>query len=309
MIPTDQTNCYTTDGELISCSGTGQDADIPKTVPDPDSRFVTESDTVIDRYTGLLWTKDAGMSQFPLSWPEAFEFIRKINENKLLGLKNWRLPARDELFSLISHARINPAVVCPERFDNLFNGYYWTCDACARYPRQAWYIHMGGGRVVKGMMDQSSMVWPVHDGLSGSRLKNYENDINLLPAQRFKVSKECVLDHQTGLCWLKDADPVSGAVTWDMALKFIISMNRRATNGSANWRLPNIRELASITDILKHSPAIAGAELFESIQPFYWSATTSVYEPSYAWTLYTTDGNIGVGYKKNPEFHIWPVRG
>lgn len=309
MIQTDQTNCYNTDGELIPCSGTGQDAEIPKTVSAQNSRFMTESDTVIDGYTGLVWSKNAGLSQFPLSWAEAFDFIRKINKNKLSGLENWRLPTRDELFSLISHTRINPAVVCPEHFDNLFNGYYWTCDPCARFPRQAWYVHIGGGRVVKGMMDQSSMVWPVHDGPSGSGSKNHETETNPSTAQRFDVSQECVLDHQTGLYWLKDADPVSGAVSWDMALKFIVSMNRRAKHGFENWRLPNIRELASITDILTHSPAIAGAELFESIQPYYWSATTSVYEPAYAWTLYTTDGNIGVGYKKNPEFHVWPVRG
>ena len=60
--------------------------------------------------------------------------------------------------------------------------------------------------------------------------------------------------------------------------------------------------------VARHSPAIAASHLFENIQPFYWSATTSVYDPRYAWTLYTEDGNLGVGYKANPEFHVWCVR-
>ena len=75
-----------------------------------------------------------------------------------------------------------------------------------------------------------------------------------------------------------------------------------------DWRLPNIRELESITDMDRHSPAIAGADLFDNLQPFYWSSTTSVYDLRYAWALYTEDGNLGVGVKANPEFCVWCVR-
>jgi hypothetical protein len=40
----------------------------------------------------------------------------------------------------------------------------------------------------------------------------------------------------------------------------------------------------------------------------YWSSTTSVYEPSYAWVLYSLDGAVGVGYKAKPDFYALQVR-
>jgi len=46
-------------------------------------------------------------------------------------------------------------------FTNIFTGYYWTSSSCARLPNQAWYIHLGGARVFKGMKYGSYMVWPV----------------------------------------------------------------------------------------------------------------------------------------------------
>jgi hypothetical protein len=47
---------------------------------------------------------------------------------------------------------------------------------------------------------------------------------------------------------------------------------------------------------------------FAVIADGYWSSTTSVYEPSYAWVLYTVDGAVGVGYKAKPDFCAWAVR-
>jgi hypothetical protein len=122
------------------------------------------------------------------------------------------------------------------------------------------------------------------------------------------VGQGTVSDQRTGLMWTKNADLAAGAVKWVDALKIPEAMNREQKFGYADWRLPNIRELESISDMNRHSPAVAGGEAFEDIKPFYWSSTTSVYDPKYAWTLYAEDGNLGVGYKANPEFFVWCVR-
>jgi len=167
---TDQTQCFNDTGGIIPCSGTGQDGEIRSGMQWPEPRFTGtgRQDTVTDQLTGLVWPRDAGLSEFPLSWQEAFDFVNDMNIRNMFGLNRWRLPERTELFSLISHAQINPAVVAPDQFHTLFNGYYWTATPCARYPRQAWYIHLGGGRIVKGMIHGSYMVWPVHDLRDGS---------------------------------------------------------------------------------------------------------------------------------------------
>ena len=114
---------------------------------------------------------------------------------------------------------------------------------------------------------------------------------------------------KTGLSWSRNANIGSYPVKWIEALQIVSDMNKKQTHGYQGWRLPNIRELESLTDMEKHSPAIASSDHFTNIQSFYWSSTTSVYDPRYAWTLYAEDGNLGVGYKSNAEFHVWCVRG
>ena len=306
-IQTDQTQCYDEAGNIIACPGTGQDAAYRAGRVWPNPRFFEKSDTVTDTLTGLMWPQNAGLFEFPLSFNEALDAVEEMNRARMFGLSDWRLPERHELFSLVSHANINPALPADNPFLNVFPGYYWTATHCARFVRQAWYIHLGGGRVVKGMKNSSYMVWPVRriyeknqsaDGFAGSGgLKN-----------RFTLDRETFFDRCTGLMWAKNADIASGPVRWMDALKTIKAINKNKEYGYTDWRLPNIRELDSMTDMDRHSPAVAGYDRFENIQPFYWSSTTSIYDPAYAWALYTEDGNLGVGYKSNPEFFVWCVR-
>ncbi len=51
----------------------------------------------------------------------------------------------------------------------------------------------------------------------------------------------------------------------------------------------------------------AGAD-FEALRPAYWSSTTSLFEPDWAWVLYLDAGAVGVGQKKGAHFHVWAVR-
>lgn len=307
LFQTDQKNCYDESGKPIPCYGTCQDGAVRAGPAWPVPRFVSSNQTVKDRLTGLVWLKDANLSRFPLSWDEAFDYVRDLNMENRDRVNSWRLPSRHELFTMVSHARINPSVVRPDLFSNLFNGYYWTGTSCARYPDQAWCVHLGGGRVIKGMKHASYMIWPVCDrsadhGRTGlKRLQENSTD-------RFVLSQDIAADRKTGLAWTRQADAARKAVTWQDALNLIRVMNQNKHFGFSDWRLPNIRELESLVDDRRHSPAISFLSGLVNIRSFYWSATTSVFEPSYAWALYTDDGNIGVGYKNRPEFHVWPTR-
>ena len=305
---TGQNRCWNSTGGQTACKNSGQDGEIQSGTPWPAPRFSIDQDTVTDCASGLVWSKNAGLSDFPLSWQEAFDFVADLNQEKFAGRDNWRLPRRCELFLLVSHTDINPAIVHADLFENIFNGYYWTSDACARLPAQAWNIHAGGGRVVRGMKHQSAMVWPVHTLDNGTGHKQMlETDMN--QDERFQTENRVVLDKQTGLWWMRKADATGRAVTWTRALETIHQLNREQVEGRSDWRMPNVRELESLVALSRHSPAIGGAECFEQIQDFYWTSTTSVYEPAYAWTLYTRDGYIGVGYKADADFFVWPVRG
>ena len=297
---TDQTSCYDECGIQIPCDGSGQDAEFKMDHRIPPERFQVMTDVVLDSLTGLTWCRNANPAEFPLDWQAAHDFINEMNGVRAFGRSGWRLPSRSELFTLISHEVFNPALPKDHPFENVFPGYYWTGTPCYHLPDQAWYIHLGGGRIYRGMKHRSYMVWPVTS--PGGELPSVEEP------WCWEVDRQGILDRRTGLTWVHPADAFRRPVTWQEALDGVKAMNRKTAGRHTDWRLPNIRELESLVDIYSHSPAMPPNHPFVGIADGYWSSTTSVYEPSYAWVLYTLDGAVGVGYKAKADFNVWGVR-
>lgn len=299
----------------------------------PPVRLVEQEESVLDTRTGLVWTKNAGLSEFPMTWSEALAFVNDLNLDAYLGHNNWKLPNRRELFSLMSHHDINPSLPADHPFINVFPGYYWTSTTCARLPDQAWYIHLGGAKVYKGRKQQSYMVWPIRipdpkrlallptgqtlcydaEGkvisCSGTGQDGAFQTGTLIPQPRFQIKKEGVHDSTTSLTWVKAPNPSHTMVDWNAALAWVEQMNRQNAYGYDDWRLPSIRELEGLTHMGTHTPALPPGHPFTDIQNFYWSATQSMYDTRYAWVLYTRDGYIGVAHKPQAECCIWPLRG
>jgi len=298
LLKTDQTKCYSESGHPIPCAASGQDAESNYIRDDQTARFHVHNGVVADGATGLRWSQNASPATFPMSWPEAFEYIDRLSRSGYHGSDNWRLPCRRELFSLISHQQINPALPQDHPFTDVFSGYYWTSSACRRLTDQAWYIHLGGGRVQRGMKHGSYMLWPV----TGPQ-HNEES-----PSSRFATERDTVRDRLTGRMWLRSFDEMERPLKWEKALAAINTLNRHKAGGYADWRLPNIRELESLVDLNRHSPALPAHLPFAHVADGYWSATTSIYEGRYAWVLYPRDGAVGVGYKPLVEFCAWAVR-
>lgn len=296
-------------------------------------RFIEKDDTVVDKLTGLMWTKEAALSEFPMAWQEGLDAIQALNRSRLFGYNDWKLPNRRELLSLVSHDYINPSLPLEHPFVHVFTGYYWTSTSCSRSPNQAWYIHFGGARVFKGMKHRSYMVWPVRKAndyeitlFQTGQQHCYDEKGKMIPCHgtgqdgalrsglswinpRFIESDDTVLDRLTELIWIKNANLTVHAIDWETAFDVVKGMNRGKKYGYNDWRIPNILELESLTDMGHHSPALPAGSPFEGVQEYYWASTTSKYDNRYAWVLYLKDGGLGVGYKPLPEFFIWPVRG
>ena len=296
------------------------------------TRFEALADVVYDRQTGLMWTRSAAVSDFPLAWEEALTFIKDMNNESRFGYSDWKLPDRRELFSIVSRDTINPSLPAGHPFFDIFPGYYWTSTSCARVPDQAWYIHFGGARVFKGMKHNAYMVWPVRvadgDGkrtlptgqrncydANGHKIacKSTGQDGEFQPdtpsGPRFDSSADVVYDRLTGLTWMKNADIGDGMIDWQAAFGAVKEINLNTAGGYDDWRLPDIVELESLIDMDRHSPALPADFSFINVREFYWSSTTSRYDTDYAWVLYLIDGAVGVGYKVLKDFYLWPVRG
>jgi len=327
-LQTGQITCHDTQGEEISCDGSGQDAEFRRGIPWPDPRFERQRETVLDCLTGLFWMRDANIAEFPMTWQEALDYISGMNDRKAFDYDDWRLPNRRELRSLISHQTKKPALPEGHPFRNVFPGWYWTSTTAAINSAYAWYVHMEGARMFYGSKKQSYLLWPVRGKGYGilpitGQTKCYDSDGHLVrcagtaqdaefrfglawPEKRFEVYSDFAVDYLTGLCWLRTANLTNEPVTWDDAFEAIRRLNSKP-DGILSWRLPNINELESIVDSSTHSPALPAGHPFKEVQEAYWSSTTSMFEPDWAWALYLTKGAVGVGQKWGAHFHVWAV--
>jgi Protein of unknown function (DUF1566) len=94
-------------------------------------------------------------------------------------------------------------------------------------------------------------------------------------------------------------------VVWRKALAVVAKLNQKG-EGSA-WRLPTINELEALVDCAAHSPALPSGHPFADVQDIYWSSSTSMFEPDWAWALYLENGATGVGQKRSAQFSVWAV--
>ena len=307
LLTTDQVQCYDHRGAVIPCGHAGQDGGrnrSEKRVLSSEKRFRTENGAAIDTLTGQIWSPNANVAEYPLSWPEAHDFISELNKNGYLGFSNWQLPDRHALFSLISHQYVNPALPLHHPFENVFPGYYWSSESCSRLPDQAWYVHFGGGRVFRGMKHGAYLAWPTIPPAREETPRGKPPWEKTPKKKRFAVEAPLIFDHRQQTTWLLDHPHLSSPLTWREALDSVDQINREKAFGCHRWQLPNIRELECLVDLRAHTPALFHNPSLKDtpIQPGYWSSTTSVYEPRYAWVLYTRDGEVGVGFKQKSEF-------
>jgi hypothetical protein len=164
----------------------GDDGDLLEGANWPTPRLVdNNNETVTDRLTGLMWTKDANLmlARNPeydtnqwvdgaINWQHAMNYVALLNSENYLGYNDWRMPNRNEMNSLVDISRKLPAI--PENFPfTNINGFnfeysYWTSTTRADEPDQAWMLRlhdgmMGGGNKLVYEKIRDWHVWPVRD--------------------------------------------------------------------------------------------------------------------------------------------------
>ena len=117
------------------------------------------------------------------------------------------------------------------------------------------------------------------------------------PEPRLATTDAGIEDRLTGLIWHPESDLAKGAVTWPEALTIAAFLE-------GHWRLPTINELESLVDCARCDPALAAGHAFGRMGQGYWSSTTSLFEPDWAWALYAETGALGVGQERGRHCHV-----
>lgn len=134
-----------------------------------------------------------------------------------------------------------------------------------------------------------------------------------------------ITDNATSLMWQKCSDGQSGAdcsggsaisvvfddgdgdlgISHQPAINYCDSLSL-ATH--ADWRLPNVKELASIVDYGRVGPAIDPTFFPNTQSDYYWSSTAYENYTGYAWVVYFNGGSVYID-DKDTNYFVRCVRG
>jgi hypothetical protein len=158
---TGQDKCYDSEGLEIPCPGIGQDGEKRLGIAWPEPRFEVRDDVVLDRLTGLVWTRNASWDGKTFDWSGSLAAARELNTAKFGGLETWRLPTINELESLVDARTHNPALPKDHPFINV-GQVYASSTTSAFEPDWVMLLHLHKGAVGVGQKKQASfLAWPV----------------------------------------------------------------------------------------------------------------------------------------------------
>ena len=232
----------------------GEDTDYER---NPQSYTDNKNGTVTDNVTGLMWTQvDAGEK----TW-EAY--VAYCDQLSFAGYSDWRLPDAEEAYTIIdiSSSPFNPIFTA-----NREAKYFWTMNRQADGDDKRWEVNAGGGtgahlknQTISAGGDKSFHGRCVREPVPAKRVKEHFTD-----------NKDgTVTDNGNGLVWMQ-TEP--GEMTWENAIKYCESV---VLAGKDDWRLPDIKELKSISDYTLYSPSVDGSYFPGMKSTYHWSSSAT----------------------------------
>lgn len=278
---------------------------IDSTIPTNPMRYkeMESNKSVLDLNTGLLWEKKSSSSEdvnYKLqryTWNEAVLYVEKLNSVAYEGYRDWRLPNREELRSIVKYDDCVPALD-NNFFDDLLPEFYWAKEEYCADNKLAWGIYLAYGCAISLLKTLKFPVIAVRGG--------YDKRFGDCSAQRFLDNGDgTVTDMVSRLMWVKGESPL---MTLEESLNYCSCL--RIADYS-DWRLPDIKELATLIDVSYKNDCWFDKTFFPDVvtkpQGFYLSSTT--FGGTFGWGV-----NFQFGYdgyyadRRNGKYPIRPVR-
>jgi len=343
---TGQKRCYDSVNAEIACDGSAQDGETQSGGAWPEPRFNDNGNgTVTDNLTGLVWLRNANCFGLQ-SWTSALTSVKNLSDGTC-GLTDgskageWRLPAINELESLVDLQNANPPLPGGHPFTSVQVADYWSSTTCACETAYSWYVYMRDGYVGKHQEKATEQyLWAVRSATApaavvqlpwsgqSSCFDTYGAVIHCIatgqdgelrpginwPSPRFSDNGDGTqTDNLTGLIWSKDSNPAGTFMVWPAALDYIADLNGRKWLGYGDWRLPNRKEMMSLINREQANGALwLASQGFSNVTVDHccWSSNTLPVSIGYAWYVDLHHGNVSC-WDKDAGFYFcaWPVRG
>jgi hypothetical protein len=238
---------------LISCPRLGepffgQDGTYRLNVPS----YVTTATTLTDSVTGLVWQLE----------PEPIEKTKAAaaaycDALDLGGQTDWRLPSRLEYVTVLDEGLPN-GFAMPPPVSVTTTGGHWTSSPTGTTAGASFVVNDSYG------------AWTIAEDSTGVLARCVRGPA---PSGSVQVGTDTAIDSMTELEWqrteLDDSDR-----DWESALDHCETLEHA---GKTDWRLPSIKELATIVDeSAAESLVVSDATFGDSDAYRYWSSTPAV---------------------------------
>ena len=154
------------------------------------------------------------------------------------------------------------------------------------------YTSLGGGTMVRDNV--TGLIWEVKRAKDGS--VDYANPHDADNTYTWCDTNPDTNGGNQGTCGTNDSED------------FINALNSVSFGDYSDWRLPTIKELATLVDRARINPAIDMVQFPNTVSSGYWSSTTYASYTYLAWLVYFYNGNDYYN-SKSSSYYVRAVRG
>lgn len=237
-----------------------------------------------DNVSGLIWeNKTISNSKLLYTFDTTQNFVNEQNQKKWCGLSNWRLPQIQELQNIVDYSFPFPdPAIDLTFFSNSTNKIYWSSTTYAKNNMDAWGIYFDDGRVFEQTKNSQAAVRLV-SSMSKTNAQKYvllDNGQEVLDTQTSLIWRRCV----EGMRW--NGKSCEGHAFGGMLVESLERAQMQAKLTGKNWRLPNIKELASLVDFSQQNLAIDTNIFPNTPNDQFWSSSPYAMDAFYGWVTH-----------------------
>jgi hypothetical protein len=266
-------------------------------LPNPAKYDIRSKGIVRDEVTGLMWQRTVDPKTF--SWIQAGQACERLT---LGGNRDWRLPSRIELASIVDLTHSQPSID-QRAFPHTPSDGFWTSSVDpVNRNGAAWDVNFSFG---------TQKTDPTNSVLRARCVRTVETKRPPKPGAKaeaawfapdYDVQTDTVLDRGTGLTWQRaaPAQTFSFAQAQQYCARLLVGQQE-------GWRTPTLGELLTLVDERTTNPTIDAKAFPKTPSASFWTSSPFAHTPGMAWHVYFEYGNALYGALKGP-YHVRCVR-
>jgi len=285
-------------GASDSNKGNGEDLNAEPTSSTEEARFIdlpinptfsrVSTNIVKEEQSNLYWQDDIQAKTTIKMFAEAESYCASLTLDEV---DSWRLPTYNELLTIVNYERERPSIY--DIFQHTNDKEYWTETTSASNASTKWTIHFHRGVVYSGTgtylsgRSTTHNVRCVSDEFANKRLKKRD----------FSKNGDVVTDNINRLLW---QDSLTTKVDkHNLSEADAYCDNLSLGEFTSGWRVPTVKELASLIDIGAYDPAIDDTFASTAYNDAYWTSNAEYVNghpfDMFQWDINFKDGEIKFG--------------